>query len=279
MARTGFWQAIPTNALKEGNMMRRNVLREKLTAGQPTVCARVNTVWPDLVEIIGQTGAFDYVEFAAEYGPFGLHDLDNFCRAAELYGMSTMIKLDQDPRLFLAQRAIGSGFQSILFVDVRTVEEVEHCVRIVRPDTPEDGGLYGAASRRFAYGSSGHAEFSQALRDVVVAIMVEKKVAIDHLEEILAVPGLDMVQWGPSDFTMSSGLSRGSPEVKATERKVIETALKMGVAPRIELPNLDVVQYYLDLGVKHFRIGDDMAILRRYWKENGEGLRKLVEGA
>jgi len=53
----------------------------------------------------------------------------------------------------------------------------------------------------------------------------------------------------------------------------------MGVAPRIELPNLDVVQYYLDLGVKHFRIGDDMAILRRYWKENGEGLRKVVEGA
>jgi hypothetical protein len=44
-------------------------------------------------------------------------------------------------------------------------------------------------ARRFAYGSSGHAEFSQALRDVVVAVMIEKKVAVDHLEEILAVPG------------------------------------------------------------------------------------------
>jgi 2-keto-3-deoxy-L-rhamnonate aldolase RhmA len=256
--------------------MRANKLRQLLDAGQPTLCARVNTVWPDIVEIIGQTGAFDYVEFAAEYAPFTLHDLDNFCRAAELYDLSTMIKLDQDPRLYLAQRAIGSGFQSILFVDVRTVEEVEHCVRIVRPDTPEDGGLFGAAARRFAYSSSGHAEFSQALRDVVVAVMIEKKVAVDHLEEILAVPGLDMIQWGPSDFTMSSGLSRGSPEVKATERRVIETALKMGVAPRIELQSLDNLEYYLDMGVRHFRIGTDMAILQRFWQENGDALRKRV---
>lgn len=258
--------------------MRRNKLREMLKAGQPTICARVNTVWPDIVEIIGHTGAYDYVEFAAEYGPFTLHDLDNFCRAAELYDMSTMIKIDQDPRLYLAQRAIGSGFHSILFVDVRTVEEVEHCVRVVRPDTPEDGGLFGAATRRFAYSSSGHAEFSQALRDVVVAVMIEKKVAVDHLEDILAVPGLDMIQWGPSDFTMSSGLSRGSPEVKETERKVVETALNMGVAPRIELQNLDNIQYYLDMGVKHFRIGTDMAVLRNYWQSNGEKLRKLISG-
>jgi 4-hydroxy-2-oxoheptanedioate aldolase len=259
--------------------MRRNKFRELLDAGKPTICARVNTVWPDVVELIGHTGVYDYVEFAAEYAPFTLHDLDNFCRAAELYDLSTMIKLDQDPRLYLAQRAIGSGFQSILFVDVRTVEEVEHCVRIVRPDTPEDGGLFGAAARRFAYNSGGREAFSQALRDVVVAVMIEKKIAVDHLEEILSVPGLDMIQWGPSDYTMSSGTSFGSPEVKEVERKVVETALRMGVAPRIELQSLDNVDYYLDMGVKHFRIGTDMAILQRFWQENGEGLRKLVEGA
>ncbi|MBC7235749.1 MAG: 2,4-dihydroxyhept-2-ene-1,7-dioic acid aldolase [Chloroflexi bacterium] len=256
--------------------MRTNVLRQLLNEGKPSICARVNTVWPDIVELIGLTGAYDYVEFAAEYGPFTLHDLDNFCRAAELYGMGTMIKLDQDPRLYLAQRAIGSGFQSILFVDCRTVEEVRHCVRICRPDTPEDGGLFGAAARRFAYDSSGHEEFSQALRDIVVAIMVEKKVLVDNLEEVLAVPGLDMVQWGPSDYTMSSGLKRGDPAVKEAERYVIETALKMGVQPRVELNNLEGVEYYLDLGVKHFRIGTDMGILRAFWKQNGEALRKML---
>jgi 4-hydroxy-2-oxoheptanedioate aldolase len=216
------------------------------------------------------------VEFAAEYAPFDLQGMDNFCRSAELYGLGTMIKLDQDPRLFLAQRAIGSGFQSILFVDCRTKEEVEQCVRICRPDNPKDGGLYGAAGRRFAYESTGHDEFSQALRDIVVAIMVEKKVLIDDLEKVLSIPGLDMVQWGPSDFTMSSGLKRSDPAVKETERYVIEASLKKGVAPRIELETLDGVEYYLGLGVRHFRIGNDVSILRRFWKENGSKLKDML---
>ncbi len=256
--------------------MRKNVLRELMKQDKPSLCVRVNTVWPDIVELVGQLGIYDYIEFASEYGPFTLHDFDNFCRAAELYGMGTMIKVDQDPRLYLAQRAIGSGFQSVLFVDCRNKEEVEQCVRICRPDVPGEGGLYGAASRRFAYDSTGHEEFSQALRDVVVAIMVEKKSLVDDLENVLSVPGVDMVQWGPSDYTMSSGYKRTDPAVKEAEKFVIETSLKKGVQPRIELNGTEGVEYYLNLGVKHFRIGTDMGILTSFWKKNGEALRKLL---
>ncbi|MEA3407472.1 MAG: aldolase/citrate lyase family protein [Chloroflexota bacterium] len=257
-------------------MIRPNKLRQLLDEDRPSLCVRVNTLWPDLVEFVGSLGIYDYIEFAEEYAPFDLQGMDNFCRAAELYDLGTMIKLDQDPRLFLAQRAIGSGFQSILFVDCRTRQDVERCVRICRPDTPEDGGLYGAAGRRFAYGSSGHDEFSQALRDIVVAIMVEKRVLVDDLENVLSVPGVDMVQWGPSDYSMSSGLERGDPEVKEAERYVIETSLKMGVAPRIELNDLDDVEYYLNLGVRHFRIGNDVSILRNFWREKGTRLRDML---
>jgi 4-hydroxy-2-oxoheptanedioate aldolase len=160
-------------------------------------------------------------------------------------------------------------------VDCRDRAEVEECVRICRPDTPEDGGLYGAASRRFAYDSSGRDEFSQALRDVVVAIMAEKRSLVDDLENCL-VPGVDMVQWGPSDYTMSSGLKPGDPSIKEAERFVIETCQKKGVAPRIELESLDNVEYYLNLGVKHFRIGTDVGILRRFWRENGTRLKGML---
>jgi len=258
--------------------MRTNKIRQLLNSGQPTICARTRTVWPDVVEIIGNLGTFDYVEFASEYGPFTMADLDNYCRAAEIYGLGTMIKVDQDPRAFLAQRSIGSGFESVLFVDCRSAEEVRECVRMVRPDTPDDQGLYGATPRRFAYSGDGKAEYVQALRDVVVAIMIEKYSAVEQLEEILSVPGVDMIQWGPSDYTMSSGAYRPGHaiDISAVERKVIETALKMGVAPRVELKNLEEAPHYLEMGVRHFRIGDDMAILKNYWQKNGEGLRKLV---
>jgi 2-keto-3-deoxy-L-rhamnonate aldolase RhmA len=260
--------------------MRPNRLRQLLRDGKPSICARVDSVWPSVVEIIGQTGAFDYVEFAAEYAPFDLHDLDGFCRAAEICGLSTMIKIDQEPRLFLAERAVGAGFSSVLFADCRCAEDVRQCVRAIRPDTPQDGGLFGAMGRRFAYGTPGGSpEYVQALRDVVVAIMIEKQPAIMQLEEILSVPGVDMVQWGPSDYSMSAGLlgQRNSDEVRTVGRRVFEMALRAGVQPRAELESLDDVRYYLDMGVRHFRIGTDLAILSRFWKQNGSALRELLE--
>ncbi len=259
--------------------MRKNTLRELLTAGKPTLGTHIHTTWPSVVEAIGHTGMFDYVEFVAEYGPFDLHDLDNLCRAAELHGLSSMIKVDQEPRSFIAQRAIGSGFQSVLFADCRSVEEVQECVRIVRADTPEDKGTYGVATRRFSYmGYGGTPEYVQALRDIVVVIMIEKQGTVDQLEEVLSVPGVDMVQWGPSDYAMNVGRAgqSQSPEIKAIERKVFETALKMGVPPRVELGSLDQAQYYLDMGVRHFCIGTDITILYDWWKTNGERLRKVL---
>ena len=155
--------------------MRENTIRKLLREGKPTICARTAVVWPDIVELIGSLGIYDYVEYAAEYGTFTLPDLDNYCRAAELYGLGTMIKLDQDPRLFMAQRAIGSGFQSVLFVDCRTVDEVKECVRIC-PLSPTDGGLFGAAGRRFATPRRRHRRINSGARDVVMAIMVEGRV-------------------------------------------------------------------------------------------------------
>ena len=262
--------------------MRPNTFRELLKAGKPTIATHIHTTWPSIIEAIGHTGMYDYVEFVGEYGPFDLYALDDMCRAAELHNLGTMIKVDQEPRGFIASRAIGSGFQSVLFSDCRSVEDVRECVAIARPETPEDGGTFGVATRRFTYmGYGGSKEYVQALRDIVVVLMIEKKGAVDNLEAILEVPGVDMIQWGGSDYSMSVGRAgeRGSPEIKAVERRVIETSLKMGVPPRAEINTADDAKYYLDLGVRHFCIGTDVVILHNWWKAHGESLRKAVEGA
>jgi 2-keto-3-deoxy-L-rhamnonate aldolase RhmA len=262
--------------------MRRNIIREKLNAGEKTVGTHIHIAWPAVVEAIGHTGLYDYVEFVAEYGSFDLHDLDNLCRASELHNMGSMIKVDQSHQRFLAQRGIGSGFSCVLFTDCRSADEVRECVRIARADTPEDNGLYGVAARRNAYmGYGGTRDYVQALRDTVVAIMIEKRGAVDELEEILSIPGVDMVQWGGSDFSMNIGRpgEYNHPEVLAAKRKVFETAIKMGVPPRAEIWSPDQAKEYVDMGVRHFSIGTDMAILYGWWKENGEKLKKAIEGA
>jgi len=259
--------------------MRPNKLRELLDAGKPTFGTRVQSTWPSVVEAIGYTGMFDYVEFLAEYAPFDLYALDNFCRAAELHNLTPIIKIDQEPRGFLAQRAIGAGFQGVLFADCRSVEDVRRCVRIVRPETPEDGGIHGVGSRRFTYmGYGGTPDYVQALRDVVVMIMIEKQPAVAQLEEILSVEGVDMIQWGPADYSMSIGKpgQRDHPEVQAAERKVFETAIKMGVPPRAEIGTPEQAQRFLDMGVRHFNLNNDLSILFNWWKTKGTELREIV---
>ncbi|MBM3265548.1 MAG: 2,4-dihydroxyhept-2-ene-1,7-dioic acid aldolase [candidate division Zixibacteria bacterium] len=261
--------------------MRPNRLRELLASGKPSLSTHIHTIWPSIVEVVGHAGLYDYVEFVGEYAPYDLHDLDHLCRAGELHNLGMMIKVDQEPRGFLAQRAIGSGFQSVLFADCRTPDEFKECIRLCKPDTPDAKGTYGVATRRFSYmGYGGSPGYAEALKDVVVAFMIEKASAVERIDEILAIDGIDMIQWGPADFTMSVGKAGQwhAPETRATERMVIEKSLAAGKHPRAEIGTADQAKYYLDMGVRHFCIGTDVTILYQWWKTQGEALKKAVEG-
>lgn len=260
--------------------MRRNKLRELLKAGNPSLGTHLQISWPSVVELVGHSGMFDYVEFVAEYAPYDLYALENLGRAIDLFDMTGMIKVEQQPRTFVAVRAIGSGIQNVLFADPRTVEDVQECVRSVRAESPQTGGLHGVGMRRdvrFVM-EAGSPAFVQALEDAVVAIMIEKASAVENLEAILSVKGVDMVQFGPADYAMSIGLPGqfSHPRVKEAERRTIETALKKGVAPRAEISRPDQAKYYTDLGVRHFCVGTDMSILFSWFRETGQGMRDML---
>ena len=118
----------------------------------------------------------------------------------------------------------------------------------------------------------------QATQDAVVAIMVEKKEALEDLEAILSVKGIDMVQFGPSDFSMSIGHigERGLAAVKEAEQYIIATALKKGIAPRAEINSPQQAETYLNQGVKHFCMGWDVRVWFDWCKQNGDALREIV---
>ena len=267
---------------KEGIKMKKNKLREILKEGKPTLGTRLLSVCPGMVEIVGHTGLFDYVEYLGEYSPWDLHDLENFGRAVELFDMTSMIKVDQNCRAFIAQRALGSGIQNILFTDIRTVEDARECVRIVRAETPTTKGINGAANRRNVgyYLKAGSPEYAKAMDEAVVALMIEKREAVDNLEEILSIDGIDMVQFGPGDYSLSLGCPRNHPRVKEAELKTIKTAIKKDIRPRMEIGSIDYkikdLQKYIELGVKDFSLPSDGKIVYEWLKENGENIRKSL---
>ena len=263
--------------------MRKNLLRERLKAGEPSFGTHILSSWPGIVEIVGHTGVFDYVEFVSEYAPYDLLGLENIARGLELSGMSALMKIDQEPRTYLAAKALGAGIQNILFSDVRTVEDAKECVGAVRADLPGTLGRRGAGSTRdIGYVMGGaSADWVQSTLDSVVMLMIEKKEAVENLDAILSVEGVDMVQFGPGDYSVSIGKagSRNDPEIVEAQRHTIQTALKKGVQPRAEIGTPEAAESYLKMGVRHFCLGTDVHLLFQWWKNNGAALREIVKGA
>ena len=261
--------------------MRRNRLRELLNEGKPSLGTHVLASWPTVTELVGQTGIWDYIEFVAEYAPWTMHDLDNLGRAIELFPEFTgMIKVEQDTRGHLAMRAFGSGIQNFLFADVRTPEDVRTCVRAVRAEHPAHGGLMGVGMRRdvrsVVYGGS--PDYVNALGEAVICLMIEKREAVENLEALLAVPGVDMVQFGPSDYSMSIGASRATAgdAIKEAEDYVFEVSNRLGIPPRVEIREASAAPAYAERGIKHFCVGWDVRVWHDWLTTNGQAMRQIL---
>jgi 2-keto-3-deoxy-L-rhamnonate aldolase RhmA len=257
--------------------MRENRLRTLLSEGKPTLGTRVQSSWPTITELVGRSQQFDYVEFLAEYAPYDLYALDNIARAIELYPNFTgMIKIERSAQAHVAVRAMAAGVQNLLFTDVRSADDAQECVRIAKPEVPGSVGTHGNDAGRAAIG--GPIELVKRYEESVIALMIEKKGAVENLESILRVRGVDMVQFGPSDYGMSIGLAgqRNHPAVVEAYEHTIATAIKMGVRPRAEIGTPAEADYFLNLGVKDFNLSTDTAILAAFYRDQGHALRELI---
>lgn len=261
-------------------MRTENPLRELIKSGKPTIATHVHTLWGGMAEVIGHTGVIDYIEFVSQYAPYDLFSLENFGRAIDLFPhMSAMMKLDQEPRTYLAQRAVGAGIPNMLFADIRSVEDAKESVSAMKPDTPSARGTKGVSDSRnvgYVLPSITMADQVRLYEEGVVAIMVEKRSAVENLDQILAVPGIDMVQFGPGDYSVNIGVPGQTDhhEVQLAERRTIETALTLGIRPRAEIQDWRDAERYTEMGVKDFAIGSDLETIYNFFQDHGS---KLVE--
>ena len=259
----------------------KNRLRECLDAKKPIMATRINSAWPMVAEVVGATNTYDYIEFLGEYAPYNQYDLENIARVCELHNMSCIIKTDWANREYVAQKALASGFNGILFTDHTTAEEVRNTLKMVRPATPQHGGKLGFVNRRWYKneGFKNQLSYADEISKCVMGFMIEKAAAVENIEEICQVKGVDFIQFGPADFSMNSGFNSKEEKerVREAEEKVIRTALKYGVSPRVELNEAKDAKRYIDLGVTHFALGSELRIEKVYWTDEGHELRSMME--
>lgn len=266
-------------------MMPKNRLRQLIREGKPAVGTHYSCTWPDLVEIIGNTQLFDYAEFTGQYGPYTLHDLENLARACEVTGMDAMIKIDQEPRVFIASRAIQVGFTAMLFADCRTTDDVKKCVQAVK--LIPQGGINGhQLGRVMGYGRTrgqpvSAAEYAKFIDEIVIAVMIETKTLADDIEEALSIPGIDMVQFGPLDFSIAIGHpGEGYKNAQLSEamERSYQAAKRKGIRIRAEC-SVEDMQKWIDLGCKDFCIGSDTGTISAWAQNTGKGIRDTLTRA
>ena len=262
-------------------MILENSFRKTLDEGKPTMGTHFLFAEPDIPEMIGDSGYFDYAEYVGEYSTFDMAMLYHLARAAQCGNLPLMIKLDQEGQGFWAQAALGAGFKSVLFTDVRTPEDVEDCHRAVAPDQPGVHGRMGVKLRRPALNGYTGESYQSDLDSIVKVIMIEKSVTVENIDMVLdraRTLQFDMTQWGPADFRFSKGPGGMVDEdIRTYEELVIKKSIEYGVAPRIEIGEVEHAKRYIDLGVRHFCIGWDRFILATTFNLLGSGLRKVLE--
>ena len=122
-------------------------------------------------------------------------------------------------------------------------------------------------------------DYAAQVSRCVMGFMIEKAQAVENIEEICSVPGVDFIQFGPADFSMNSGFNakEDKERVRKAEEKVIETALRCHVNPRVEINTAKEAKRYMEMGVRHFALGSELRMAKTFWTEEGNEIRSIIK--
>jgi 2-keto-3-deoxy-L-rhamnonate aldolase RhmA len=216
--------------------MRENRVKRILSEGGLALGTHVGGIAdPQIVEIIGLAG-FDAAFIDMEHTTYDLHDVQLAVMAAERVGITPIVRTPGfDPAFIL--RLLDMGVQGIQVPHVSDPETARAAVQAVR--YPPDGERGMAAGGRAAeYGRIPLLEhMASSNREILLACMIEDMAAVERIDEIAAVPGVDLLAVGPSDLSRSLGVS-GHPDhpslVAAIDR--VRDAVKGGAGCRLAIP-------------------------------------------
>jgi len=227
-----------------------NTLKEKIKNGENVVGCIVQGALPALVETSGLVG-FDFIFIDAEHGPLSVRDCEDLVRAAETVGTIPLIRVRKlDPELIL--RYLDIGAMGIIIPGIRNKEEAEEVVRAVKYYPRGDRGL--SATRSSQYGlkmpMKDYVEFAN--KQTMVVIVVENTDAVENIEEILSVDGIDGAIIGTSDLAQSLGHpgEGAHPDVVAAFNKVLANGIKTGKPMGGVVRGGETAQTYFEKGCK-----------------------------
>jgi 4-hydroxy-2-oxoheptanedioate aldolase len=225
-----------------------NPVREKLDAGEKVLGCFIPLASPEIVEMVAISG-FDFALIDNEHGPVSPESAYHMVLAAEAHGIPAFARVGLGERQEVL-KFLDIGITGIMAPRVGTVEEAVRAISHTKYSPVGDRGLAGM--RTFDYGlTKPLSDYVEALSDRVLnMIQFEDIRTLDHLEEILAVPGLDVMFVGPNDLAQSLGLpgQPNHPDVVKVVDQVIAMCKNAGIHTGTVAPTSELALGIMDRG-------------------------------
>ncbi|MFB0536482.1 MAG: HpcH/HpaI aldolase/citrate lyase family protein [Anaerolineae bacterium] len=255
--------------------MRPNTLRELLNQGKPAYGTMIQDVRSSSIGQIMALAGCDFLFFDMEHGPFNLETIADMVRVTRLAGVTPLVRVP-DAEYHLMCRPLDAGAQGILIPRVETKTQVEHIIECTTyPPLGRRGGSVNKGHNDFA--SQELWEFSeQANQENLIILQIERRRAVEGIEELLSVPGVGAVVIGPNDLALSLGI-RSDDLLGALEepiQHVLEACLARHIPCGIHISNLEWLAEWQRRGMQLLCYSTDIKFLRNGAASGINWLRK-----
>jgi 2-keto-3-deoxy-L-rhamnonate aldolase RhmA len=242
--------------------MRANQVKQALLRGEIRVGTWVHTLGSlQLPQVLATTG-FDYVHIDMEHSAFSLERVAEMCQAALSAGLMPVVR-PPGKEHHLISRPLDNGAQGVLIPHVDTAAQALAAVQAVKfPPL----GLRGSQPPSFhtSFAKVDAKEYMErANRETLVMVQIESREAIENIDRILAVDGVDGSTLGRGDLAAELGVSdRDHPDVLAGLEKMIAACERHGKIPGLMVQQASDAQVWIERGIRYVTYASEVLMIR-----------------
>jgi 2-keto-3-deoxy-L-rhamnonate aldolase RhmA len=234
-------------------------LRSRIHSGEPTIGTFLNLGSPLAAEACALAG-FDWLLADLEHGGGGEAALVGQMLAGATHGVPVLVRVESAERI-RSGRVLDLGAAGAMFPRLDTPAQVAAAIQHLR--YPPDGDR-GVATYNRACGFGLRSEVLETANSNVVGIVqIESLAALEAVEAIAQLPGVDVIFVGPADLSYALGVPRqlDSPEFRSALSRVVAAARAAGISAGILARNNAAAQAYLEQGFTFLAVGSDSTFI------------------
>ncbi|CAK0800630.1 unnamed protein product, partial [Prorocentrum cordatum] len=264
-------------------VVRRNAFKEAIRPGSGQ--RRQIGLWTGLrstlvAEMVSHVSGLDWFVIDMEHSPNELGDVLLQLQASQRGRAEPVVRVPWN-EIVQVKRVLDLGAQSIIFPWVNTAEEARQAVEATRYPGVGGGGLRGVMSlaRMNNYGAQNPHYYREAAGQICNIVQIETATAVENIEAIAAVDGVDALFIGPSDLSASLGHigNPGHPEVRSTIASAFKRIAATGKASGFLTANHDDARWALELGCNFVAVGSDVQMLTAATKKAAADFHTFCE--